>query len=102
MCECGERKEELMSWAEKKGGVKCSCGKPMDDDFNAPNRVPQTDHERLSNALAVDISQLESGEAQRLHPGTEWVVVGDMACPKIRNRAEKKRMLRERGWVEYT
>lgn len=98
---CGEKKEDLLSISEMMAGVNCSCGGLMEQDFNAPEMFHQTDRERCSRAMAVDISQLNSGEAQRAMPGVEFKIIGDLACPIIHNRAEKLRIMKMRGFIEY-
>ena len=100
--DCEEEEEVFCSVSDREMQTpKCSCGKLMEQNFNSPNLFHQTDRERYSRAMAVDISQLESGEAQRAMPGVEFKIIGDLACPVIRNRADKKRIMKLRGFVEY-
>jgi len=55
-------------------------------------------NERVSMALGVDQSQIDSGEAESVHPGAKYDKNGSMI---IGSRAEKKKRLKERNWVEY-
>jgi hypothetical protein len=54
------------------------------------------ENHRWSDALGVAPNQIEA--ARKIHPGAVFDKEGRML---IRNRTEKKRRLRERGWAEY-
>lgn len=54
---------------------------------------------RISRSLGVPLSQID--EARKAHPGVEFVNVGNSACPVIHNRAEKLKIMKQAGMVEY-
>ncbi len=96
MCpKCGEEDDDLCLYRDKKYPM-CRCGRKMVDDFSPRTTKVYGDKERVSSALGVHISQIKSGEAERIHPGAVFNERGDMI---LKNWAEQKQRLRERGWV---
>ena len=57
------------------------------------------DTPRYSASLGVSETQIE--EAKRLHPGTEWKRFGHSFRPLIKNRTDKKRLMKEADFEEY-
>ena len=97
MCpRCGEEDDDLCTYQDKKY-PKCKCGRKMVDDYCPRTTKTYGDKERISTALGVHVSQIASGEAERAHPGAKFNADGDMI---LRNRAEQKQRLKERGWVD--
>ena len=97
--ECDRQTEELFQFREKRTASKCICGakkRPRQDFRIGPNRVGG-DKERISMALGVHISQIESGEAERVHPGATYDHNQNMI---IKNLTEKKQRMKERGYVD--
>lgn len=58
------------------------------------------DTPRYSVSLGVSETQIE--EAVRLHPGTEWKKFGHSYRPLIKNRTDKKRLMKEAHYEEYS
>lgn len=96
-CEfCGRSIEDFRPMKECRNPQVCECGEKMDRDYTIGSHVPCGDKERISTALGVHVSQIASGEAEKIHPGAVFNRNGDMI---LKNRAEQKQRLRERGWV---
>ncbi len=57
------------------------------------------DTPRYSATLGVSETQIE--EAKRLHPQAEWKRFGHSWRPLIKNRTEKKRMMKQANFAEY-
>ena len=97
MCpRCGEEDDDLCLYRDKKYPT-CKCGKKMVDDYCPRTTKVYGDKERVSTALGVHPSQIESGEAERVHPGARFNHNGDMI---LKNRSEQKQRLRERNWID--
>ncbi len=97
MCpRCGEEDDDLCLYRDKKYPT-CKCGRKMVDDYCPRTTKVYGDKERVSTALGVHPSQIESGEAERVHPGAVFNHNGDMI---LKNRAEQKQRLRERNWID--
>ena len=58
------------------------------------------DTPRYSVSMGVSETQIE--EAVRLHPGTEWKKFGHSYRPLIKNRTDKKRLMKEANFCEYS
>ena len=58
------------------------------------------DTPRYSVSLGVSETQIE--EAKKLHPQAEWKKFGNSYRPLINNRAEKKLMMKQAGYEEYS
>lgn len=58
------------------------------------------DSPRYSATLGVSETQIE--DAKRLHPQAEWKRFGHSFRPLIKNRAEKKKMMKQCGMEEYS
>jgi len=94
------------------------------EEFNSPNKCPQCGHRfyelrflkesrkkrkfvnmgykdtpRYSVSLGVSETQIE--EARKLHPQAEWKRFGHSFRPLIKNRAEKKKMMKQANYEEY-
>lgn len=54
---------------------------------------------RYSISLGVSETQIE--EAKKAHPQAEWKQFGHSFRPLIKNRAEKKKMMKQAGFEEY-
>ncbi len=93
---CGAEDDDICLFRDKEYPT-CTCGRRMIDDFKPRTTKTYGDKERVSMALGVHISQIESGEAERIHPGAEFDHNQNMV---IKNLAERKQRLRERGWVD--
>lgn len=52
--------------------------------------------ERFSDSMGVNPDQIQ--EAKKLFPGSEYLPDGRL---KVKNRADKKKKLKERGYIEY-
>ena len=61
--------------------------------------ITQKENERYSASLGVPASQIE--KAKKLHPQAEWKRFGNSFRPKIRNRSEKLKLMKQRGMEEY-
>jgi hypothetical protein len=96
--ECNSIVQEFFWSTEEKTPPICKCGGETEQSFQIGNHIPTGDKERLSTALGVHPSQIESGEVFKLHPGAKFDRDGNMI---LKNRAEQKQRLRERGWVNY-
>lgn len=57
------------------------------------------DTPRYSATLGVSETQIE--EAKKLHPQVEWKRFGHSYRPLIKNRAEKKKMMKQANFEEY-
>ena len=57
------------------------------------------DTPRYSATLGVSETQIE--DAKRLHPQAEWKRFGHSFRPLIKNRAEKKKMMKQADFCEY-
>ena len=57
------------------------------------------DTPRYSASLGVSETQIE--EAKRLHPQAEWRRFGHSFRPLIKNRAEKKKLMKQANYEEY-
>ena len=57
------------------------------------------DTPRYSASLGVSETQIE--EAKRLHPQVEWKRFGHSFRPLIKNRTDKKRIMKQCGMEEY-
>ena len=58
------------------------------------------DTPRYSATLGVSETQIE--DAVRLHPATEWKKFGHSYRPLIRNLTDKKRLMKEANFEEYS
>lgn len=68
---------------------------------NGIKRTPNSgDNWRYSASLGVSETQIE--EAKRLHPQAEWKRFGHSFRPLIKNRAEKKKMMKQAGMEEFS
>lgn len=80
----------------------CHCGGEIDAGHpkNFAN-ISMGEHERLSWSLGCDEAQLP--EMQKIHPGAEWrqSPEGGGYQMIIKNRTEKKKRMKERGFEEY-
>lgn len=56
-------------------------------------------HPRYSVSLGVSETQIE--EAVKLHPQCEWKRFGHSFRPLIKNRAEKKKLMKQANYEEY-
>lgn len=61
--------------------------------------ISYKDTPRYSASLGVSETQIEA--AKKLHPATEWKRFGHSFRPLIKNRTDKKRLMREAGYEEY-
>lgn len=93
-------------------------------DYDAPDECPQCRHRlytlryleesrpkpkfvnigykdtpRYSVSMGVSETQIE--DAKRLHPQAEWKKFGHSWRPLIKNRAEKKKMMKQADYEEY-
>ena len=57
------------------------------------------DTPRYSASLGVSETQIE--EAKKLHPQVEWKRFGHSFRPLIRNRTDKKRIMKQANYEEY-
>jgi len=94
--DCGRRDEEFSMIKDRKEYIDCPCGKKMRRDYSLREDMICGDKERISVALGVHPSQIESGEVFKVHPGAKFTKEGYMI---LRNRAEQKQRLKERGWI---
>jgi len=97
--ECDEVTEDFRPMKESKYPCICECGKKLTSE-NRDYTIESDqsgDKQRVSLALGVHPSQIESGEAERVHPGAKFNANGDML---ISNYTERKRRLKERNWVD--
>ena len=95
--ECTETTSEFFWPKEEKTPPICErCSGKTYRDWTIGNHHTTGDKGRLSSALGVHPSQIASGEAEKIHPGAQYNHRGDMI---LKNRAEQKQRLNERGWV---
>ena len=98
-CEkCNIVAEELRSMRERNDECLCSCGEGMGRDYTIGRTNQPANCERISTALGVHISQIESGEVYKVHPGAKFTPDGYMI---LENRQEQKKRLRERNWRNF-
>ena len=95
---CGKLAEELRCMKDRNDERLCTCGKEMERDYTIGRSNQPANCERISTALGVHVSQIESGEVFQVHPGSRWTPDGYLICE---NRAEHKRRLKERGWRNF-
>ena len=99
-CEdCGDVTEDYRPMKDSKKPFTCPCGKTLtfdDRDYTIGKNVVCGDKERVSSALGVHVSQIADGSVFKTHPGARFNANGDMI---MKNRAEQKQRLKERGWV---
>lgn len=57
------------------------------------------DTPRYSASLGVSETQIEA--AKKLHPQADWRQFGHSFRPLIKNRAEKKKMMKQANFAEY-
>ena len=95
---CGELAEELRCMKDRNDKCLCSCWEEMDRDYTIGRSDQPANCERISTALGVHISQIESGEVYKVHPGSRWTPDGHMI---LANRTEQKKRLRERRWRNF-
>ncbi len=93
---CGAEDDDICLFRNKEYPT-CTCGRRMIDDFNSRTTKTGGDKKRVSFALGVHVSQISSGEAEKIHPGAEFDSDGNMM---IKNYTEKKQRMRERGYVD--
>lgn len=93
---CGEEDDDICLYRHKTYPT-CKCGRKMIDDFSPRTTKVYGDKERISMALGVHISQIESGEAEKTHPGAKFDHNQNMI---IKNLAEQKQRLKERGYID--
>jgi len=91
--QCGEVFERYAKPDDFELPVDCECGHKADRIISLP-RTDLVDNPRWSSALAVDPSQVASGEAYVAHPGAKFDAQGRML---IRNRKEKLQRIKERN-----
>jgi len=97
--DCGELTSEIFFMREKQIAPKCpKCGSTTTRDWRLNSEMPCGDKERISTALGVHQSQIDSGEVFKIHPGARFNHNGYMI---LKNRAEQKQRLKERGWTDY-
>lgn len=98
-CEkCDEFVEELRSMRERNDDCTCTCGNKMVRDYTIGRSNQPANCERISTALGVHVSQIESGEVYKVHPGARFTPDGYMI---LENRAEQKKRLKERNWRHF-
>ncbi len=98
-CEkCGQSVEELRPMRECRDDCICECGNNMERDYTIGKYVTCGDKERVSTALGVHVSQIESGEVYKVHPGARFTPDGYMI---LRNRVEQRQRLKERHWRNF-
>ena len=93
---CGAEEDDICLYRHKKYPT-CTCGRRMIDDFKPRTTKTSGDKERVSFALGVHVSQIASGEAEKIHPGAKYDGDGNMI---IKNYTEKKQRMKERGFVD--
>jgi len=94
--ECSHLTEDVCSFSEKQDDVACEkCGSTTYESFKR-NDKGNAENPRESLAMGVHPSQIEI--AQKKWPGSRYNP--ETGRLKIRNRAEKKVRLRQRGWIE--
>ncbi|KKK90238.1 hypothetical protein LCGC14_2725080 [marine sediment metagenome] len=96
---CNEVVEDFRPMKDHKKSCTCPCGKVLtfeDRDFTMKRTNAPADCPRVSTALGIHPSQIGSKEVEAVHPGAKFNPNGDMI---LRNRAEQKQRLLEKGWV---
>ena len=78
--------------------VACAeCGGKTEHTLQSVQSRVLGDKRRVSSALGCHQSQIDDGSIFKVHPGAEF----DKDCNMVlKNFTEKKRRLRERGWVD--
>jgi len=61
--------------------------------------ITYAENPRYSVTLGVSETQIEA--AKRLHPQVEWKKFGHSYRPLIKNRAEKKKIMKQANYEEY-
>ncbi len=95
---CGQLTEELRCMKDRNDERLCTCGKEMERDYTIGRSNQPANCERISTALGVHVSQIESGEVYKVHPGARFTPDGYMI---LENRAEQKKRLKERNWRHF-
>lgn len=57
------------------------------------------DTPRYSASLGVPANQIE--QAKKLHPQAEWKRFGNSYRPLIKNRAQKRKLMKQAGFAEF-
>lgn len=65
-----------------------------------PVNIGYSSYHRYSASLGVSETQIE--EAKKLHPQAEWKRFGHSFRPLIKNRAEKKKMMKQANFEEFS
>ena len=52
-------------------------------------------------SVTMGVSEAQLDDARRLHPQVEWKRFGHSYRPLIKNRAEKLKMMKQCGMVEF-
>jgi len=105
-CECGYRAYDVVDGVWDRRCVNCGAHQrrytikynPKEVKTEVVN-IAYKDTPRYSATLGVSETQIE--EAVRLHPQAEWKRFGHSFRPLIKNRAEKKKLMRQAGFEEY-
>lgn len=92
---CDETDEDICMFKNKQYPTCSRCGTVMSDDFKSKVDAP-ADVPRVSSAMGVHPSQIDSAELEKVHPGAKFNPNGDML---LKNRSEQKQRLKERNWV---
>ena len=89
-CDCGCKAdlEMVEKWSENDPNVKAE-----------QTNIAYKENIRYSASLGVSKEQLT--EARKLHPGVEWKRFGNSYRPKIHNRPEKLKIMRQAGFSEF-
>lgn len=94
---CGEVTEELFRMSQKYVAPPCQiCKGKTQRMYTLGAGVHSGELEFVSTALGVNPSQIKDGSVFKVHPGAIFNHRGDMI---MKNRAEQKQRLKERGWV---
>jgi hypothetical protein len=95
--------------ADFKEKRKCKCGRMAQHsivldhkDGNADSQMKDYSFYGDTGTRLYPCSVTKDGlaEARRQHPGTDYQYHNELYIPVIKNRAHKKKFLREHGYVE--
>jgi len=53
-------------------------------------------------SITLGVSEIQIEEAKRLHPWVDWKKFGHSYRPLIKNRTDKKRLMREANYEEFS
>lgn len=108
---CGEVTEQFLPIQKKIRTRKCGCGGRIIHDFVADHKAGTIDSQMREYQFdgstgtrlypAALLTEEQVNKARQQHPGFDWKKHNGCYLPVIKNRQDKKRFLKQKGWVEF-